>query len=144
MSKGQIRKNVSVTWNRVKGTQPVQPTNQTKKWKSGITFERVIQFGWNFATKLLKDIDINDVKTSLVGEFFFKPPNQPKMELIENFWKLMKFQIFSMKHLYINWMNNNLDKYASYIDFIAPISVILFKFVYKIYVFKLNLHEKWT
>ena len=115
-----------------------------KKWKSSITFERVIRFGWSFARKLLKNINITDIKTSSVGQFFIKPPNQPKMVLIEIFWKFMKFRFFSMKHPHTIAFKHNLGKEYSHIDFFATICLILYCFVYKICLIKLNLHEKWA
>ena len=76
---------------------PDQPAYQTKKWKSRITFECLFRFGWNFAWKFLKRIYINGIKKNLAEKSFTALPNQPKLVLIEIFWKFVKFRFFSLK-----------------------------------------------
>ena len=78
------------------------------------------------------------------NKFFMEPPNQPKMVLIEIFWKFMKFRFFSMKHPHTIVFKHNLGKKYSHNNFIATICLILYCFVYKISPIKLNLHEKWA
>ena len=90
----EIRPKKLVFWRWVQPTQPAQPTYQMKKRKSGITFEWVSRFGWNFAWKLLKSIYITSMKKSLAEQIYTALPNQPKMVLIEIFWKFMKFRFF--------------------------------------------------
>ena len=140
----EIRRKNLVFWRLVQPAQPAQPTYQMKKWKSGITFEWVCRFGWNFAWKLLKSIYITSIKKSLAEQIFTALPNQPKMVLIEIFWKFMKFLFFSMKHPHTIAFKHNLGKKYSHIDFFATICLILYCFVYKICLIKLNLHEKWA
>ena len=61
----EIRPKKLVFWRWAQPAQPAQPTYQMKKRKSGITFEWVSRFGWNFAWKLLKSIYITRTKKSL-------------------------------------------------------------------------------
>ena len=138
----EIRPKKLVFWRWVQPAQPAQPTYQMKKRKSGITFEWVSRFGWNFAWKLLKSIYITSMKKSLAEQIYTALPNQPKMVLIEIFWKFMKFRFFSMKHPHHIAFKHNLGKNYSHIDFFATICLILYFFVYKICLIKLNLHEK--
>ena len=51
-------------------TGPTSPIYQMKKRKSGITFEWVSRFGWNFAWKLLKSIYITSMKKSLAEQIY--------------------------------------------------------------------------
>ena len=139
----RCQRNKSVKKFRLSESNLNQP-NQIKKWKSGITFEWVCRFGWNFAWKLLKSIYITSIKKSLAEQIFTALPNQPKMVLIEIFWKFMKFLFFSMKHPHTIAFKHNLSKKYSHIDFFATICLILYCFVYKICLIKLNLHEKWA
>ena len=89
-----------------------------KKQKSGITFEWVSRFGWNFAWKLLKSIYITSMKKSLAEQIYTALPNQPKMVLIEIFLKIHEISIFFMKHpLTIAFKHNSGKKY-SHIDFL--------------------------
>jgi len=83
----------------VQPAQPAQPTYQMKKRKSGITFEWVSRFGWNFAWKLLKSIYITSMKKSLAEQIYTALPNQPKMVLIEIFLKIHEISIFSWNTL---------------------------------------------
>ena len=71
----EIRRKNLAFWRLVQPAQPAQPTYQMKKWKSGITFEWVGQFGWNFAWKLLKRIYITSMKKSLAEQIFIALPN---------------------------------------------------------------------
>ena len=90
----EIRPKKLVFWRWVQPAQPAQPTYQMKKRKSGITFEWVSRFGWNFAWKLLKSIYITSMKKSLAEQIYTALPNQPKMVLTEIFWKFIIFQFF--------------------------------------------------
>ena len=114
----EIRPKKLVFWRWVQPAQPAQPTYQMKKRKSGITFEWVSRFGWNFAWKLLKSIYITSMKKSLAEQIYTALPNQPKMVLIEIFWKFMKFQFFFMKHPHTIAFKHNLGKKYSHIDFL--------------------------
>ena len=140
----EIRRKNLVFWRWVHPAQPAQPTYQMKKWKSDITFEWVYRFGWNFAWKLLKSISITSMKKSMAKQIFTALLNQPKMVLIEIFWKFMKFRSFSVKHPHTIAFEHNLGKKYSHIDFFTTICLILYCFVYKICLIKLNLHEKWA
>ena len=122
----EIRPKKLVFWRWVQPAQPAQPTYQMKKRKSGITFEWVSRFGWNFAWKLLKSIYITSMKKSLAEQIYTALPNQPKMVLIEIFWKFMKFRFFSMKHPHTIAFKHNLGKNYSHIDFFATICLILY------------------
>ena len=53
IAKRNHEKKKLVFWRWVQLAQPAQPTYQMKKWKSGITFEWVWRFGWNFAIKIV-------------------------------------------------------------------------------------------
>ena len=101
----EIRPKKLVFWRWVQPAQPAQPTYQMKKRKSGITFEWVSRFGWNFAWKLLKSIYITSMKKSLAKQIYTALPNQPKMVLIEIFWKFMKFRFFSWNTLLLLRLN---------------------------------------
>ena len=89
-----------------------------KKRKSGITFEWVSRFGWNFAWKLLKSIYITSMKKSLAEQIYTALPNQPKMVLIEIFLKIHEISIFFMKHPHTIAFKHNLGKKYSHIDFL--------------------------
>ena len=114
----EIRPKKLVFWSWFQPAQPAQPTYQMKKQKSGITFEWVSRCGWNFAWKLLKSIYITSMKKSLAKQIYTALPNQPKIVLIEIFWKFMKFQFFFMKHPYTIAFKHNLGKKYSHIDFL--------------------------
>ena len=114
----EIRTKKLVFWRWAQPAQPAQPTYQMKKQKSGITFEWVSRFGWNFAWKLLKSVYITSMKKSLVEQIYTALPNQPKMVLIEIFWIFMKFRFFSMKHPHTIAFKHNLGKKCPHIDFL--------------------------
>ena len=88
--------------------------------------------------------EMTSMKKSLVEQIFTALLNQPKMVLIEIFWKFMKFRFFSMKHPHTIAFEHKLGKKYSHIDFFTTICLILYCFVYKICLIKLNLHEKWA
>ena len=111
-------KEKTVFWRLVQPAQPDQPTYQMKKRKRGITFKWESSFGWNFAGKLLKSIYITSMKKSLAEQIYTALPNQPKMVLIEIFWKFMKFRFFFMKHPHTIAFKHNLRKKYSHIDFL--------------------------
>ena len=103
--------------------QPAQPTYQTKKWKSCITFECLFRFGWNFAWKFLRRFFIIGIKKNLAEEIFTALPNQPKLVLIEIFWKFLKFRFFLLKLPQTIAFKHNLKKKYCHIDFITTISI---------------------
>ena len=127
-------------------TSSTSPTSlpDKKNWNSGITFGWVVRFGWNFAMRLLDRIYNIGIEKSCVEHIFMEPPDQPKMTLVEIFWKFRKFRFFSMKHPQTNAFKHNLGKNHFLIDSIATLCLILYCFVYGISPIKLNLHEKWA
>ena len=52
--------------------------------------------------------------------------------------------LFSMKHPHTIAFKHNLGKKFSHIDFSTTICLILYCFVYKICLIRLNLHEEWA
>ena len=90
--------------------QPAQPTYQTKKWKSRITFECLFRFGWFFCMKVLGKDRHHWYQRELGRKIFTALPNQPKLVLIEIFWKFLKFRVFSLKHPQPIAFKHNLKK----------------------------------